>query len=82
MKAIKENPILSFNTASNYPIDCVEFDVQTDIYYETNSLEEAVKPCFEGGLQGIVSDVKGIFRNPGAVNKIKDSKLSLVPSKF
>lgn len=28
MKTIKENSILSFNAASNYPIDYVEFDVQ------------------------------------------------------
>lgn len=43
-----------------------------------NSLEEAVKLCLEGGLQGIVSEVRGIFRNPGAVKKIKDLKLSLL----
>lgn len=41
-------------------------------------MEEAMKLCLEGGLQGIVSAVKGIFRNPGAVNKIKESKLSLL----
>lgn len=28
MKAIKENTILSFNSAANYPVDYVEFDVQ------------------------------------------------------
>lgn len=28
MKAIKENSILSFNAAANYPIDFIEFDVQ------------------------------------------------------
>lgn len=43
-----------------------------------NSLEEAIKLCLEGGLQGIVSEVRGIFRNPGAVNKIKELKLSLL----
>ncbi|KAL0377259.1 UNVERIFIED_CONTAM: Glycerophosphodiester phosphodiesterase GDPD1, chloroplastic [Sesamum radiatum] len=43
-----------------------------------NSLEEAIKLCVEGGLQGIVSEVRGIFRNPGAVNKIKELKLSLL----
>lgn len=37
-----------------------------------------MKLCLEGGLEGIVSEVKGIFRNPGAVNKIKESKLSLL----
>ncbi|XP_055805724.1 glycerophosphodiester phosphodiesterase GDPD1, chloroplastic-like [Solanum dulcamara] len=52
----------------------------TEIYYDVrrNSLEEATKLCLEGGLEGIVSEVKGIFRNPGAVNKIKESKLSLL----
>ncbi|GAB2284149.1 Lysophospholipase D gdpd1 [Dionaea muscipula] len=51
-----------------------------DIYYDVrrNSLEEALKLCLEGGLQGIVSDVKGIFRNPAAVSKAKESKLSLL----
>jgi glycerophosphodiester phosphodiesterase len=51
-----------------------------EIYYDVrrNSLEEAIKLCTEGGLQGIVSEVRGIFRNPGAVNKIKESKLSLL----
>ncbi|PON61245.1 Glycerophosphoryl diester phosphodiesterase [Parasponia andersonii] len=52
----------------------------TEIFYDVrrNSLEEAIKVCLEGGLQGIVSEVKGVFRNPGAVTKIKDSKLSLL----
>ncbi|XP_009782733.1 glycerophosphodiester phosphodiesterase GDPD1, chloroplastic-like [Nicotiana sylvestris] len=52
----------------------------TEIYYDVrrNSLEEAIELCLEGGLEGIVSEVKGIFRNPGAVNKIKESKLSLM----
>ncbi|KAJ4829003.1 Lysophospholipase D gdpd1 [Turnera subulata] len=51
-----------------------------EIYYDTrrNSLEEAAKVCLEGGLQGIVSEVRGIFRNPGVVNKIKDAQLSLL----
>ncbi|KAL6954341.1 Lysophospholipase D gdpd1 [Sarracenia purpurea var. burkii] len=52
----------------------------TEIYYDVrrNSLEEAIKLCLEGGLQGIVSEVRGIFRNPGAVTKIKEAKLSLL----
>ncbi|KAL8049160.1 hypothetical protein ABFS82_06G003100 [Erythranthe guttata] len=51
-----------------------------EIFYDVrrNSLEEAIKLCLEGGLQGIVSEVRGVFRNPGAVNKIKESKLSLM----
>lgn len=43
-----------------------------------NSLEEAAKLCLEGGLQGVVSEVKAIFQNPAAVPKIKESKLSLL----
>ncbi|KAB5516227.1 hypothetical protein DKX38_026875 [Salix brachista] len=52
----------------------------TEIFYDLrrNSLEAAMKVCLQGGLQGIVSEVKGVFRNPGAVNKIKDAKLSLL----
>lgn len=52
----------------------------TELYDDVrrNSLEEALKVCLEGGLQGIVSEVKGIFRNPGTVKKIRDSELSLL----
>lgn len=52
----------------------------TEVYYDVrrNSLDEAIKLCLDGGLQGIVSEVKGIFRNPGAVNKMKESKISLI----
>ncbi|KAE9448997.1 hypothetical protein C3L33_19095, partial [Rhododendron williamsianum] len=52
----------------------------TEIYYDVrrNSLEEAVNLCLDGGLQGIVSEIKGVLRNPGAVPKIKEAKLSLL----
>ncbi|GAB4847349.1 Lysophospholipase D gdpd1 [Ancistrocladus abbreviatus] len=52
----------------------------TEIYYDVrrNTLEEAIKLCLEGGLQGIVSEVKGIFRDPASVSKIKESKLALL----
>ncbi|KAJ8439108.1 hypothetical protein Cgig2_027034 [Carnegiea gigantea] len=43
-----------------------------------NSLDEAVKLCREGGLDGIVSQVRAIFRNPAMVPKIKESELSLL----
>ncbi|URE36441.1 Glycerophosphoryl diester phosphodiesterase family [Musa troglodytarum] len=43
-----------------------------------NSLDEAIKLCLASGLQGIVSDVKGVFRNPSAVPSIKASNLSLL----
>ncbi|PON91835.1 Glycerophosphoryl diester phosphodiesterase [Trema orientale] len=43
-----------------------------------NSLDEAIKLCLEGGLQGLVSQVKAIFRNPGMITRIKESKLRLI----
>ncbi|GMI74871.1 Glycerophosphodiester phosphodiesterase 1, senescence-related gene 3 [Hibiscus trionum] len=43
-----------------------------------NSLDEAIKLCLDNKLQGIVSEVKAVFRNPGAVARIKESKLSLM----
>lgn len=52
----------------------------TEIYKDErrNSLDEAIKVCLAGGLQGIVSQVKAIFRNPSAINRIKESNLSLI----
>ncbi|XP_023530921.1 glycerophosphodiester phosphodiesterase GDPD1, chloroplastic-like [Cucurbita pepo subsp. pepo] len=52
----------------------------SELYHDVrrNSLEEALKLCLEGGLQGIVSEVRGIFRNPGTVKKIRESELSLL----
>ncbi|KAK8716922.1 hypothetical protein V6N13_044212 [Hibiscus sabdariffa] len=52
----------------------------TETYYDArrNSLAEAMKVCLEGGLQGIVSEIKGVFKDPGTVPKIKDSNLSLL----
>lgn len=52
----------------------------TEIYYDArrNSMEEAIKLCLDGGLHGIVSEVKGVFGNPGAVTKIKEANLSLL----
>ncbi|KAK4736851.1 hypothetical protein R3W88_000548 [Solanum pinnatisectum] len=43
-----------------------------------NSLDEAIKLCLEGSLQGIVSEVKAILRNPRMIAKIKESNLSLM----
>ncbi|PWZ22336.1 Glycerophosphodiester phosphodiesterase GDPD1, chloroplastic [Zea mays] len=52
----------------------------TELYADVrrNSLEEAVKLCLAGGLQGIVSEARGIFRHPAAVPKIKEANLSLL----
>lgn len=43
-----------------------------------NSLEDAKKLAIEGGLDGIVSEVKGIFKSPSVVREIKEADLSLL----
>ncbi|KAF8390700.1 hypothetical protein HHK36_025227 [Tetracentron sinense] len=52
----------------------------SEVYIDVrrNSLDEAIKLCLASGLQGIVSEVKAIFRSPGAITRIKESKLSLL----
>lgn len=52
--------------------------VQTYQDLRRNSLEEAVKVCITGGLQGIVSEVRAIFQDRGAISKIKESNLCLL----
>ncbi|KAJ7945593.1 putative Glycerophosphodiester phosphodiesterase [Quillaja saponaria] len=64
---------------SSYPVFFLTnggSEVYVDI--RRNSLEEAIKLCLAGGLQGIVAEVKSILKNPGAVNRIKESNLSLL----
>ncbi|KAK9117630.1 hypothetical protein Sjap_016577 [Stephania japonica] len=51
-------------------------EIYTDV--RRNSVEDAIEWCLECGLQGIVSEVKGIFRNPSLISKIKESNLSLM----
>ncbi|KAK8519167.1 hypothetical protein V6N13_017592 [Hibiscus sabdariffa] len=51
-------------------------EIYTDV--RRNSLDAAIKLCLDNGLHGIVSEVKAVFRNPGAVARIKESKLSLI----
>ncbi|KAI3929501.1 hypothetical protein MKX01_025669 [Papaver californicum] len=58
---------------NTYAVRC---EVYTDV--RRNSLEEAMKLCLRNGLQGIVSEAKGILKNPGMVSKIKESNLSLL----
>ncbi|PIA41942.1 hypothetical protein AQUCO_02100052v1 [Aquilegia coerulea] len=55
-------------------------DGGSDVYKDVrrNSLDEAIKLCLANGLQGIVSEVKAIFRNPGEITRIKDSNLLLM----
>ncbi|KAH0448281.1 hypothetical protein IEQ34_022081 [Dendrobium chrysotoxum] len=43
-----------------------------------NSLEEAVKLCVENGLEGIVSEVRAVLRNPAEVVRIKEANLRLL----
>ncbi|XP_010441271.1 PREDICTED: glycerophosphodiester phosphodiesterase GDPD2 [Camelina sativa] len=64
---------------STYPVFFLT-DTGNEIHNDVrrNTLEEAIKVCLEGGLQGIVSEVKGVFRNPAAIAKIKESNLSLL----
>ena len=52
----------------------------SEIYSDVrrNSLDEAIKLCLAGGLQGIVSEVKAIFRNPSMIPRIKESNLALL----
>ncbi|KAK4339240.1 hypothetical protein RND71_040702 [Anisodus tanguticus] len=54
----------------------MEAEIYSDI--RRNSLDEPIKLCLEGGLQGIVSEVKAILRNPRMIAKIKESNLSLL----
>ncbi|KZV42056.1 hypothetical protein F511_18402 [Dorcoceras hygrometricum] len=71
--------LLARKIQSTYPVFFLT-NGGNEIYSDVrrNSLEEAMNLCLDGDLQGIVSEVRGVFRNPGAVNKIKESKLSLL----
>lgn len=71
--------ILIKKLQSTYPVYFLT-NGGTEIYYDQrrNSLEEAVKLCQEGGLQGVVSEVRGVFRNPELIAKMKEAKLSLL----
>ncbi|KAH7683276.1 Glycerophosphodiester phosphodiesterase protein [Dioscorea alata] len=51
---------------------------QTYTDVRRNSLEEALNLCLSNGLQGIVSEVRAIFRNPTIVPRIKESNLTLL----
>jgi glycerophosphodiester phosphodiesterase len=55
-------------------------DGGTKLYADArrNSLEEAVRLCRAGGLQGIVSEARAVFRHPSAVAMVKEAGLSLL----
>ncbi|KAH9774161.1 glycerophosphodiester phosphodiesterase GDPD1 [Citrus sinensis] len=75
---------------STYPVLANDAAAAIQVFFLTNggaqtctdvrrsSLDEAIKVCLAGGLQGIVSEVRAIFKNPGAIKKIKEAKLCLV----
>lgn len=51
----------------------------TEMYTDPrrNSLEAAIELCTDSGLQGIVSDAGGLFRDPSAISRIKEAGLKL-----
>ncbi|KAF6161568.1 hypothetical protein GIB67_009447 [Kingdonia uniflora] len=64
----KERPLSFRRLQKIYPVFFLTnggSEVYTDA--RRNSLDEALKLCLANDLQGIVSDVKVIFRNPGAL---------------
>nr|XP_043606228.1 glycerophosphodiester phosphodiesterase GDPD1, chloroplastic-like [Erigeron canadensis] len=51
-------------------------ETYTDV--RRNSLDEAIKLCLTGSLNGIVAEVRSVLRNPGVIRRIKDYNLSLI----
>ncbi|BAT06439.1 glycerophosphodiester phosphodiesterase GDPD1, chloroplastic isoform X1 [Oryza sativa Japonica Group] len=43
-----------------------------------NSLDEAIRVCLEYELHGLVSEVRGVLKNPSAVLRAKESNLALL----
>ncbi|KAL6900943.1 hypothetical protein ACP4OV_005619 [Aristida adscensionis] len=43
-----------------------------------NSLDQAIRVCLEYDLDGIVSEARGIFKNPSAVLRAQESNLALL----
>ncbi|KAG8048088.1 hypothetical protein GUJ93_ZPchr0008g14098 [Zizania palustris] len=43
-----------------------------------NSLDEAIRVCLEYDLHGIVSEARGVFKNPSTVLRAKESNLALL----
>ncbi|KAK4597530.1 hypothetical protein RGQ29_015167 [Quercus rubra] len=71
--------LLIRNLQNTYPVFFLT-NGGSEIYIDKgrNSLEEAIRVCLTGSLQGIVSEVRAIIRNPGEVTRIKESKLCLI----
>jgi glycerophosphodiester phosphodiesterase len=43
-----------------------------------NSLDDAIRVCQEYDLHGIVSEVRGVLKNPSAILKAQESNLALL----
>ncbi|CAO2184448.1 unnamed protein product [Urochloa humidicola] len=81
------NTLLSFGRAAEH-VAFVEFDVQvlflteggTSKHHDSrrNSLGDAVRVCLEYDLHGIVSEVRGVLKNPTAFASAQDSNLALL----
>ncbi|KAF3323604.1 glycerophosphodiester phosphodiesterase gde1-like protein [Carex littledalei] len=90
LKYAKERPIIFSSFQPDAPRLMAKLQSSYPVYFLTNggtqsypdvrrnSLEEALKLCIENGLQGIVSEVKAIFRCPPAIHKIKEANLTLL----
>ncbi|KAJ7563835.1 hypothetical protein O6H91_03G127700 [Diphasiastrum complanatum] len=63
---------------SKYPVFFLT-DGGTHLYADErrNSIEAAMEVCNKSGLQGIVSEVKGVLQNPNLVAQIKKAELHL-----
>ncbi|KAI7735526.1 hypothetical protein M8C21_017884, partial [Ambrosia artemisiifolia] len=71
--------LLTRKLQSTYPVFFLtNGGVETYTDVRRNSLDEAMKLCLAGGLNGIVCEVRSILRNPGVIKRIKDLKLSLI----
>ncbi|KAJ0734265.1 putative glycerophosphodiester phosphodiesterase [Helianthus annuus] len=85
----QERPVLFSSFQLNVVLMMKKLQHQYPVYFLTNggnetyddvrmnSLEEAKNLAISGGLDGVVSEVKGIFRN-SVVREIKESNLSLL----
>ncbi|KAJ0694573.1 putative glycerophosphodiester phosphodiesterase [Helianthus annuus] len=85
----QERPVLFSSFQLNVVLMMKKLQHQYSVYFLTNggnetyddvrmnSLEEAKNLAISGGLDGVVSEVKGIFRN-SVVREIKESNLSLL----
>ncbi|KAI3694143.1 hypothetical protein L1987_77104 [Smallanthus sonchifolius] len=71
--------LLTRKLQSTYPVFFLtNGGVETYTDVRRNSLDEAMKLCVAGGLNGMVCEVRSILRNPGVIKIIKDLKFSLI----